>query len=453
MAKKNEKGLTSVERLEQALVPEGEWPYKVPENWVWVRFGSAIELISGRDVTSNLCNDIEIGIPYILGASNLEEDSFTVERWIADPVVVSIKGDILLSVKGTIGKIYLQTEPEINISRQIMAVRASSITERKFLKHFLISNVDMLKEAANGLIPGISREIILNQSFPLPPLPEQQRIVDRIESLFEKLDQAKGLIRDALDSFENRKAAILHKAFSGELTRKWREENGDVIWSNCILGDVIVEKPRNGYSPVGVAYETKYKNLTLTATTSGVFRGEFFKYVDIEIEENSYLLLKKDDILIQRANSLEYVGVCAIYDGNDNEYIYPDLMMKIRANSRVLTKYLYYALTSSSVKEYYRNNATGTAGNMPKINQTVVNNTPIILPPLQEQKEIVSILDDLFEKERNAKDLVNSIDTVDCMKKSILARAFRGELGTNDPEEESAIEMLREALIQEGAEL
>jgi len=62
--------------------------------------------------------------------------------------------------------------------------------------------------------------------FPLPPLAEQQRIVDCIESLFEKLDQAKGLIQEALDSFESRKAAILHKAFTGELTKKWREENG-----------------------------------------------------------------------------------------------------------------------------------------------------------------------------------------------------------------------------------
>jgi len=142
------------------------------------------------------------------------------------------------------------------------------------------------------------------------------------------------------------------------------------------------------------------------------------------------------------------VGTCAIYDGDDNEYIYPDLMMKIRANSDyVITKYLFYVLTSIETKRYFRSNATGTAGNMPKINQTTVMNTPISLPTIEEQKAIVRILDNVFEKEQNAKELYDLIDKIDLIKKSILARAFRGELGTNDPTEENALELLKEVFV------
>ena len=72
----------------------------------------------------------------------------------------------------------------------------------------------------------ISMDYVRTYPIPVPPLPEQQRIVERIESLFVKLDEAKQKAQDALDSFETRKAAILHKAFTGELTAQWRKEHG-----------------------------------------------------------------------------------------------------------------------------------------------------------------------------------------------------------------------------------
>ena len=74
--------------------------------------------------------------------------------------------------------------------------------------------------------PSIRKDDIENYPYPIPPLAEQQRIVDRIESLFARLDEAKQKAQDALDSFETRKAAILHKAFTGELTAQWRKEHG-----------------------------------------------------------------------------------------------------------------------------------------------------------------------------------------------------------------------------------
>lgn len=164
-------------------------------------------------------------------------------------------------------------------------------------------------------------------------------------------------------------------------------------WSFIRLGDIIYEKPRNGYSPKGVEYKTNVKNLTLTATTSGFFKKDKFKYIDETIPRDSHLWLKNGDILIQRSNSLEYVGVSCIYDGEEFEYIYPDLMMKVRIIKEIHNKYIYYVLSSMFVREYFRNSATGTSKSMIKINQSIVTNTIIPLAPLEEQKRIVEKVD------------------------------------------------------------
>lgn len=188
-------------------------------------------------------------------------------------------------------------------------------------------------------------------------------------------------------------------------------------------------KPRNGKSPKGVAGPTPYKNLTLSSITQGIFVEGCFKYVNLDIDSSSHLWVKNGDLLIQRANSIDYVGVSALYEGEDDKYVYPDLIMKFRANSKVLPKYLHLALSSEKVRKYFRDNATGTAGNMPKINQAVVSAAPISYPELDEQAEIVRKVGELLE-------LANAVERkydaaklrVDKLTQSILARAFRGEL-------------------------
>lgn len=137
-----------------------------------VKLKNVIKLISGRDVSVSLCNDKSIGIPYILGASNIKDNKFFIERWIENPVVVSEKNDILLSVKGTIGKLYLQKEEKINISRQIMALRALNDLNTHYLYYFLLRECERLKFEGNGLIPGISRKDILDLNILLPTLEE-----------------------------------------------------------------------------------------------------------------------------------------------------------------------------------------------------------------------------------------------------------------------------------------
>ncbi len=167
-------------------------------------------------------------------------------------------------------------------------------------------------------------------------------------------------------------------------------------WEWHCLGDLLVSGPTNGFSPRAVDYETPVRSLTLSATTSGVFKGEHAKFIADEISSDSDLWLRDGDILVQRGNTLEYVGVPAVYRGEPNCYIYPDLMMKLRVSSELDTDYLYFAMSSEPGRNFLRERASGTSGTMPKINQKTLKSLPIPIPPIQEQHRIVAKINRLM---------------------------------------------------------
>ncbi|MDP4077468.1 restriction endonuclease subunit S, partial [Acidovorax sp. A1169] len=148
-------------------------------------------------------------------------------------------------------------------------------------------------------------------------------------------------------------------------------------------------------------------------------------------------------LLVQRANTLDYVGVSAIFEGPSKTFIYPDLMMKCRPRDDIRAKFLYYALSSDSVRKYFRDNATGTAGNMPKINQQTVMSAPLVIPSLAIQDEIVERAESLLRMaERIERSYVAIRQKTDRIAPLTLAKAFRGELVPQDPGDEPASALL-----------
>jgi type I restriction enzyme, S subunit len=167
-------------------------------------------------------------------------------------------------------------------------------------------------------------------------------------------------------------------------------------WKWQCLDSILVYGPTNGFSPQAVDYETPVRSLTLSATTSGKFKGEHSKFIANEIPPDSNLWLRDGDILVQRGNTLEYVGVSAVYRGEPNCFIYPDLMMKLRVSSEIDTNFIYLVMSSEPCRNFLRSRASGTSGTMPKINQTTLKSLPIPLPPLAEQRRIVEKIDRLM---------------------------------------------------------
>lgn len=436
--KKEVKELSLEEKLQQALVPVEEQPHKIPCNWAWVQFSNVSNIRTGKKDANYGSLDGQ----YFFFTCASEPIRCTDYSFDCKAILLAGNGDIsnISIYEGKFGA-YQRT--------YVVKITSPFLTEY-FYYYFQYRWVDYNIDKMYGTaIPYIRLGNLQKFPVPIAPFPEQQRIVDCIESLFAKLDEAKEKAQTVVDGFELRKSAILHKAFTGGLTERWRKEYGVGLdsWKQAVLMDVLKEKPRNGYSPKPVNYVTPYKSMTLSATTSGVFREEYFKYIDETIPEDSYLWLQPGDILIQRANSLDKVGTSAIYTGQEHEFIYPDLMMKLQVVETVSPRFVAYYLKKSDIMAYFQENATGTAGNMPKINQKTVSNTPLNLPTLDEQIEIVRILESLFVKEQQAKEAAEAVlSQIDTMKKAILARAFRGELGTNDPAEEWVGELVKTVL-------
>lgn len=163
-------------------VTPDEEPFPIPPTWKWVHLGEMINLVSGRDMEPSQYSSTKQGIPYITGASNFDDGKILINRWTQQPSVVAKRGELLLTCKGTIGDMAILDEEEAHIARQIMAVSAKH-GNLDFIKFLLSYSISKLKSAAKSMIPGISRETVINLEFPLAPDGEQKRIADKLDEL------------------------------------------------------------------------------------------------------------------------------------------------------------------------------------------------------------------------------------------------------------------------------
>lgn len=176
-------------KKEKPLAPitDEEIPFDIPENWVWCRLGDCIKLLSGQDLTPDKYNASGKGTIYITGASNIENGRITVNRWTEFPRAIAHKGELLITCKGTIGEMCFLNIDKVHIARQIMSIK-EILVDIKYVHIFLLSYVNTLKGNAKSMIPGIDRKNVLNALFPLPPLSEQQRIVEKLDQLLPLCD-------------------------------------------------------------------------------------------------------------------------------------------------------------------------------------------------------------------------------------------------------------------------
>ena len=264
--------------------------------------------------------------------------------------------------------------------------------------------------------------------------------------MFEKLDQAKALIQEALDSFEDRKAAILHKAFSGELTRKWREENGVGVASwEIVKSDNVFQYITSGsrgwaqhYSASGAIF-IRMSNLDHN-TIELDFRDIQYVALPENIEGTRSRVLRNDILLSITADvgMVGYVRECE-YEAYINQHV-----ALARPIPSVCGEFVAWYLVSDFGISQLKNKQRGAT----KIGISLADlrELAIYLPHINEQHEIVKIINQLFDKEEHSKGLLNTLEQIEHMKKVILARAFHGELGTNDPADGNALDLLNEVI-------
>lgn len=451
---KKKTALTIEERLQQALVPAEEQPYEVPENWVWVRLGDvnkyiskSVNPISEPDKIFELYSvpSMVDNYPEIIAGSDIGSSKQSVCK--KDVLLCKINPRI-----NRVWKVSQFTDNELIAYSEWIVIRNNHIDanylmycfQSKYFREFMLSNVS----GVGGSLMRAQPKYVQTYPIPLPPLSEQQRIVERIEELFAKLDEAKERLQEVADSFAVRKVAILHKAFTGELTKQWRRENGvsDESWEEK-KGEDFFEYVTSGSRGWAKYYSDKGSIFVRMGNLNhGTIELDFsdIQYVELPDQvEGQRSKLQKNDILISITAD---VGMIGLVREDMDAYINQHVALA-RPKNDLYAEFLAWYFVSDVGLQQMQNKQRGAT----KIGLGLQDIRSIILkiPTLPEQHEIVRLIDDLLARERAAQQAAEqALASIDLMKKSILARAFRGELGTNKASEASALELLKQVLAE-----
>lgn len=441
------KQLTIEEKLQNALVPKEEQPYKIPSNWCWGILGEITSVIGGGTPSSKINEYYDNGdIAWITPSDLSNYNNMYISKGkkmitklglMKSSAKLLPKGTVCLSSRAPIGYVVI-AKNELSTNQGFKSFLPSKVFKSEYLYWYLKSIKHILEAKASGTtFLELSAKKAGEVEIPLPPINEQQRIVNRIESLFVKLDRAKELIENTLAQFEQNKMAILHKAFTGELTAKWRKENNIDLssWKKCELKEVF-KVVKDKYNPQTENQIVNYIGLENIETSKGIISKNNSSEV-----KSIKTKFKKDDVLygklrpyLNKHDVVNFDGICST-----------DILV-FRFNDINTAKYINYYFNLPMFIQYAVENSSGI--NLPRVSEKTISKYKISLPTIGEQQEIVNILDNLLAKYNKIKNLEQQLEKIELLKKAILAKAFRGELGTNNPDEESAENLLKEILAE-----
>ena len=447
---KNKKEMTPEERLAAALVPEEEQPYELPEGWKWV-YGTGFFLPMETEYPTG------DSFRYI----DIESIDNSVQR-VRCPKNLPVKkapsrasrklhiGDTLFSmVRPYLKNIaYIDEEYSDCIgSTGFYVCTPTPLVDRHYLywlmvSPFVVNGLNHFMKGDNS--PSIRKGDIEKFVYPIPPLSEQHRLVARIESLFAKLDAAREKVQSVLDSHETRKAALLHDAFAGKLTAKWREEHQTELreskqfpsklksapnhvdalagkWALVRLGDVITWSSGGTPSRKHPEYYSGDIPWVKTGELNNTYIYDTSEKITKEaIAQSSAKVLPVNTVLLAMYGAtIGKVGILGV-EAATNQACACGI-----CSEWVDYRFLFYYLQSQKSSFI----CSGKGGAQPNISQTIIKQYEFPLPSLPEQQEIVRILGRLLAREQRARQAAEeTLAAIDRMKQSILARAFRGEL-------------------------
>ena len=449
---KKEAALTPEERLQAALVPDWERPYKLPENWCWTTIKNVATVVTGGTPAKNNSDyyggefpffkpaDLDAGRHVSEASEYLSDLGKSISRIIpAQATAVCCIGSIgkcgFLDVEGATNQQINSAIPYFNALYQYFYMNTEFFTNQ------------LRNSASATTIAIVNKTKMESCYYPLAPLAEQQRIVDCIESLFAKLDEAKEKAQAVVDSFETRKAAILHKAFTGELTAKWRRTHGLSLdtWKE-VAADSLFEYVTSGSRGWAKYYdESGAVFIRMGNLDHGTIELDFSDIQHVKLPnkaEGQRSRIRKNDILISITADVGMVGL--VRNDDFEGYINQHIALARPVMSESAEFIAWYLVSDIGLKQMQEKQRGATKVGL-SLND--IRALQLKIPLIEEQNEILKVIKMWIGKEQQSQEAAEAVlDQIDLMKKSILARAFRGELDTNDPSEESAVELLKQII-------
>lgn len=506
------KGELSIEkRLEQSIVAKEEEPYKLPSNWVWTRLGDIFTIERGgspRPIKDFLVNDIdginwikigdtELGKKYINSTKEkIKKEGIKKSRYVK-------KGDLLLTNSMSFGRAYILNCDGCIHDGWLVLKPILDKLNREYFYYLLNSRYmyNIFSELAKGsTVKNLNKDLVKTVTISLPPLEEQKRIVEKLDSLFEKIQKIKEIIEEVKEKTTSRREAILSKAFSGELTEKWRGENhtenarellvkindeklklwedeckkaedegrkkpakpklktidemligaeeepyklpNNWVWTR--LGDITDINPKKKILDFNDDEEISFVPMKAVSDETGkIEEMEYEKYSKLK---KGYTQFIEEDVLFAKITPCMENGKCAIAKNLKNDIGYGTTEFHVlRCYQGIINKLLHIFLRQESFRKEAKYNMTGSVG-FQRVPVDFLKTALFPLPPLEEQKEIVRVLDKVFEEENRISELISLENKIEILEKTILDRAFRGELGTGNNDDEPAIELLKKCL-------
>jgi type I restriction enzyme, S subunit len=432
---------------------------ELPEGWLETSLADVAQWGSGGTPSRTHSEYYGGSIPWIktgeLGQRVITETEETITELGLQNSSAKIfpKGSVAIAMYGaTIGKTSVLGIDAATNQACAVAIPETRLATVEYLFRFLESQKAAFVEAGKGgAQPNISQGVIKEWLFPLAPLNEQKRIAEKLEALLTQATSSLEKLNRASELVKRFRQSVLAAAMSGKLT----EDPSDLVSPNqsdnkypfLKLTNLIQEPLRNGRS---VRDGDGPKVLRLTSIKSSTVDLSASKNGEWTFDEARRFFVKAGDYLISRGNgSIRFVGIGSLIIDEPEEIAFPDTMIRIRADLEKLDpKFFAIVWSSELVRNQIESSAKTTAG-IWKVNQTDLENIILPVPSLPEQLEIVSRVETLFALADQLETRINTARAqLERLTPALLAKAFRGELVPQDPNDEPAtvlLERIREA--------
>jgi type I restriction enzyme S subunit len=368
------------------------WPYEIPNGWEWIRLEDLLTLLSGQDFPPEKYNERGDGIPYVIGASNIENEELIINRWTDSPSVISIPNDILIVCKGSgVGKIAKNNIGKVHIARQIQAIRDETETiESEYIKICIYNNISDIISKANGLIPGLKRELLLSLSLPIPPLQEQKRIVSVVKEYLSLMESIETNTFDLQSAIGKAKKIVLNLAIQGELVPQDPDEEPAIELLKRINPNIKIpcdnphyQKLPDGWSIIPMQ--------TICELSDGKMQ-EGIQRINLDVK---FLRGKNDGEMIDKGKFVKAGSTMILVDGENSGEIfttdidgYQGSTFKLLNISNEMCRDFVLLVIRSHQKKF-RENKVGSA--IPHLNKKLFKEIPVMIPPLDEQRRIVAM--------------------------------------------------------------
>lgn len=297
----------------------------------------------------------------------------------------------------------------------------------------------------------VPREILTEDKIPLAPFPEQQRIADKLDTVLARVDACRDRLARVAPLLRRFRQSVLTAATTGRLTENME---GRTAWRTEQLGSLLSDGPKNGLYRPASDYGSGIRILRIDSFHDGYVRNwDQLRRLRASPDEERQFALANGDIVINRVNSIEHLGKCALIENLSEPCLFESNMMRLRTSADLEPSFLRIVLCSPAGRAALVERAKH-AVNQASINQGDVMSVLVAVPSHSEQAEILRRVETLFAfADRLENRLAAAQSAIDRLTPALLAKAFRGELVPQDPADEPAAELLKRLQAQAGQSL